>query len=135
MPGGVSPLPISFNRSHETDIWTAIWVSFGTIMQGFDNVCNAVIIGMAPFQQAYGVPDASSPSGYLLPARYLGAWQGATQAGSLIGAFAAGYMMETRLGRKNTIIIACAISSIGVGVQYGSTEWTVYFAGKFVNGK
>jgi hypothetical protein len=103
-------------------------------MQGFDNVCNSIIIGMVPFQKQFGVLDASNPASYIIPARYLGAWQGATQAGSLIGAFLAGYMMDSMLGRKKTIIIACAISCIGVGVQYSAVEWTTYFAGKLVNG-
>lgn len=103
-------------------------------MQGFDNVCNAIIIGMVPFQKQFGIPDSSNPGSYILPARYLGAWQGATQAGSLIGAFLAGYMMDSILGRKKTIIISCAISCIGVGVQYSAAGWTTYFVGKLING-
>lgn len=101
-------------------------------MQGFDNVCNAVIIGMSLFVKQFGQLNQSTGE-YYLPARYLGGWQGATQAACLIGAFAAGYSMEM-IGRKKTILVGCMVSCIGVGVQYAASDWQVYFAGKFVNG-
>ncbi|KAK5296117.1 hypothetical protein LTR43_005144 [Exophiala xenobiotica] len=120
-------------RTHWRYSWWAIWVSFGTIMQGFDNVANSEIISMIAFTKQFGVENESDPGTYFIPSRWLGGWQGAMQAGSAIGAFAAGYLMD-RIGRKKSILIACSISCIGVGVQYAAHEWQVYLAGKFVNG-
>ncbi|OAA54566.1 General substrate transporter [Niveomyces insectorum RCEF 264] len=120
-------------RIHWRYSWWAIWVSFGTIMQGFDNVCNSTIIGMEAFKRQFGQPD---PTGaYYIPARYLGGWQGTMQAGTLIGAFAAGWLMDSpKIGRKRTILLACSVSCVGVGIQYASHNWKVYIVGKLING-
>jgi MFS family permease len=103
-------------------------------MQGFDNVANSEIISMIAFTKQFGVENKNDVGTYFIPSRWLGGWQGAMQAGSAIGAFSAGYLMD-RIGRKKTILIACSISCVGVGVQYASHDWQVYLAGKFVNGK
>ncbi|KAK9313892.1 hypothetical protein V1524DRAFT_448432 [Lipomyces starkeyi] len=84
-----------------------VGVSLGPMMIGFDSVAGGQLIAMPAFQQKY--------------------------AGDFFGALICGYLMDYT-GRKRSVLLAATISCVGIGLQYVSATWKVFFAGKFING-
>ncbi|KAK9329564.1 hypothetical protein V1520DRAFT_278984 [Lipomyces starkeyi] len=94
-------------RRHWRFAFWAVWVSLGPMMIGFDSVAGGQLIAMPAFQQKY--------------------------AGDFFGALICGYLMDYT-GRKRSVLLAATISCVGIGLQYVSATWRVFFAGKFING-
>ena len=100
---------------------------------GFDFGIAGTCTAFESFQQQFGIPYPSQPSGYLITARVQSAWFGASIAGDVVGVAIAGQIMDI-IGRKHTIGIGTVITAVGVGVQVASHTWEVFLAGRLING-
>lgn len=40
-----------------------------------------------------------------------------------------------RIGRKWTILVGCALTAAGIGVQMAANDWKEFLAGRLVNGE
>jgi MFS family permease len=100
-------------------------------MQGFDIVAGGQLAALPGFREKFGMlqPDGS----YLIPARYLSAWNSIAPASEIATAFILPPLLE-RSGRKWGIMAASLISAIGVLLQQVAPEWRMHLAGRGVNG-
>ncbi|KAJ5592218.1 MFS transporter [Penicillium hordei] len=111
-------------------LW-CLWVSSGVIMQGFDIVAGSQLAVLPEFQKQFGHPQ---PDGsYIIPARYLSAWNSIAPACEIASTFIYAPLLE-RYGRRPGILVASAISAGGVLLQQLATDWRVHMAGRGVNG-
>lgn len=109
----------------------AFWISSGVIMQGFDIVAGGQLAALPVFKEKFGVqqPDGS----YLIPARYLSAWNSIAPACEVVATFIFAPLLE-RYGRKWGILAASLISTAGILLQQLAPDWRVHLAGRGVNG-
>lgn len=100
-------------------------------MQGFDIVAGSQLAVLPEFQKQFGRPQ---PDGsYIIPARYLSAWNSIGPACEIASTFIYAPLLE-RYGRRPGILVASAISAGGVLLQQLATDWRVHMAGRGVNG-
>jgi MFS family permease len=92
---------------------------------GFDYGVAGTVTAFPAFQQDYGVPFPSQPSGYLIRASWQSAWSGASAAGNIVGVLMAGQLADL-IGRKKTIGIGTVVTAAGIGIQVGSEGWRVF---------
>lgn len=100
-------------------------------MQGFDIVAGGQLAALPEFQKQFGrlQPDGS----YIIPARYLSAWNSIAPACEIVSTFIYVPLLE-RFARKPGILVASFISVTGVLLQQLATDWKVHLAGRGVNG-
>ncbi|KAJ5426156.1 hypothetical protein N7465_001226 [Penicillium sp. CMV-2018d] len=100
-------------------------------MQGFDIVAGSQLAVLPEFQKQFGhpLPDGS----YIIPARYLSAWNSIGPACEIASTFIYAPSLE-RYGHRPGILVASAISAGGVLLQQLGTDWRVHMAGRGVNG-
>ncbi|KAH7085266.1 general substrate transporter [Paraphoma chrysanthemicola] len=111
-------------------LW-ALWVSSGVIMQGFDIVAGGQLAALPEFRKKFGF--LQSDGSYLLPARYLSAWNAIAPACEVVATFIFAPLLD-KYGRKPGILAASAISVAGVLLQQLASDWKVHLAGRGVNG-
>lgn len=92
---------------------------------GFDFGVAGTATAMPAFQQKFGIPYPSQPSGYLIPATWQSAWSGASTGGDVLGIFIGGQVADI-IGRKPTLGIGTILTAAGIGVQMGSHDWKVF---------
>ena len=119
-------------RSQGRFILWAIYSALGVIMAGFDSTSAGLFLAMPAFQQQFGIPYPSQPSGYLIPAIWQSAWNGALYGGDGFGCLLAGFLMN-RIGRKNMIYVSCVFNVVGLGMMQASTEWKLFLGGRLIN--
>ncbi|KAF9891675.1 hypothetical protein FE257_003687 [Aspergillus nanangensis] len=118
-------------RSQWRYILWVLWVSSGVVMQGFDIVAGGQLAALPAFKMQFGILQ---PSGaYIIPARYLSAWNSIAPACEVVSTFAVAPALE-KFGRKPGILVAAVISVVGVLLQQLATEWKMHLAGRGVNG-
>ncbi|KAL5313975.1 hypothetical protein ACEPPN_018399 [Leptodophora sp. 'Broadleaf-Isolate-01'] len=110
-------------------LW-ALWISSGVIMQGFDIVAGGQLAALPAFRQKFGIlqPDGS----YLIPARYLSAWNSIAPACEVVATFIFAPLLE-KFGRKWGILAASLISTAGILLQQLAPDWRMHLAGRGVN--
>lgn len=79
-----------------------------------------------------GIPYAGEASGYLITARVQSAWSAISTVGDILGIIISSLIMD-RIGRKHTILFGIVFTSIGIGMQIASHEWTLFLGGRLVN--
>lgn len=100
-------------------------------MQGFDIVAGGQLAALPEFRKQFGYlqPDGS----YIIPARYLSAWNSIGPACEIASTFIYAPLLE-KYGRRPGILAASAISAGGVLLQQLAADWRVHLAGRGVNG-
>jgi MFS family permease len=102
------------------------------MMQGFDIVAGGQLAALPTFQKQFGILE---PSGdYIIPARYLSAWNSIAPACEVVSTFVIVPLLE-KFGRKPGILVAMMISVAGVLLQQLATDWRMHLAGRGVNGE
>ncbi|KAF2094705.1 general substrate transporter [Rhizodiscina lignyota] len=114
-------------------LW-ALYSSVGSMMLGFDYGTAGTATAYPAFQEQFGIPWPSAPSGYLVPARWQSGWSAATSAGGLVGALLAGWLVE-KIGRKHLFGGGAVVTAVGIAMQVGSHEWKLFLGGRIVNGE
>lgn len=115
------------------------WVFYSQLVifgYGIDGVIAASLVAIPKFREDYGeaFDTGSSEVAYIVSAKWLSAWAGASQLMAIIGAAAVGYVAD-KIGRKYTNLILCIISVAAVAIQYFSNgSLAIMTAGKAVNG-
>lgn len=88
-------------------------------------------------RQDYGVLHGEGDAAtWIIPATWQSLYGGVSQLAAIIGAVGTGWVAD-EIGRRYTNLVSCAISIIGVGLQYHSTangSLGMLTAGKAVNG-
>ncbi|KAJ9611497.1 hypothetical protein H2200_004681 [Cladophialophora chaetospira] len=110
----------------------AVYTSIGSMMLGFDFGIAGTATAFPAFQQKFGIPYPSQPSGYLIPATWQSGWSGASSGGDIVGVLLAGQIADW-IGRKPCLGIGAILTATGVGVQLGSHDWKVFLAGRLIN--
>ena len=88
---------------------------------------------MDAFIRKFGQASSSSPTGYILPSSHASLIVSILSAGTFFGALSAGYFNES-LGRRFSIIAACAVFCFGVILQTAAVNLAMLVVGRFVAG-
>ncbi|KUI53358.1 Maltose permease MAL31 [Cytospora mali] len=131
-----------YNRKeHELTFWEAIklhypallWallVNLATVCQGLDGQVVGALVGIESFRRHYGVAFDHE---IIIQAHWLGAFNYAGKAGSIVGAFCAGIAYE-RLGIRRVIAFCSALSIASVSVQFFAHHPLQLVIGLILNG-
>ncbi|PMD13435.1 general substrate transporter [Hyaloscypha hepaticicola] len=111
----------------------ALYSSIGSMMLGFDFGIAGTCTAFPAFQQKFGIPFPSQPSGYLIPAHIQSGWSGASSAGSIVGEIIVSIFLLDKIGRKHTIAVGGVITAIGIAMQVAAHEWKLFLAGRLIN--
>ncbi|CAK7229752.1 hypothetical protein SCUCBS95973_007334 [Sporothrix curviconia] len=120
-----------FLRLSRFTLWS-LYISIGSMMLGFDFSLAGTLTAFPAFQRLMGVPYASEASGYLIQAHVQAAWSAISTVGDILGIVISSFVME-RIGRKHTIFFGIVFTSVGIGMQIASHEWTLFLGGRLVN--
>ncbi|KXJ85361.1 general substrate transporter [Microdochium bolleyi] len=119
---------------------STLWILYGQLVvfgYGIDGVIAGYLLGIPRFRQDYGEAFGTGvTASYIVPATWQSLYGGISQLCAILGAVLAGWLAD-RIGRRYTNIGLCALSMIGVGVQYLSTyrgSLGILTAGKAING-
>ena len=101
------------------------------IMQGFDIVAGGQLAALPAFREKFGIlqPDGN----YLIPVRYLSAWNSIAPACEIVATFIFAPLLE-KYGRKWGILAASFISTAGILLQQLAPDWRMHLAGRGING-
>ena len=100
-------------------------------MLGWDYVAGGQLAALPEFQKQFGVLQRDGT--WLIPAKYVAAWQSIGPACDVVAALIAVPFLE-KYGRKPPILVAAILSSVGVVLQQLATGWKTHLAGRAVNG-
>lgn len=123
-------------RSHLSSVLNsqpqlALLISTGVVMQGFDIVAGGQLAALPEFKAKFGV--LRSDGTYLIPARYLSAWNSIAPATEIVATFIFAPLLD-RFGRKWGILASSIISVAGILLQQLAPDWRMHLAGRGVNG-
>ncbi|KEF59179.1 uncharacterized protein A1O9_04023 [Exophiala aquamarina CBS 119918] len=104
-------------------VWTVLLVSF-------ENQAAGNILGIPEFRKDFG---SFYDGNWVLSAKWQSAFNGAPIASQIIGNLGSGQVADW-IGRRNTLIIALAISFIAITMEFVATTNELFFGGKFLNG-
>ncbi|KAL4797989.1 general substrate transporter [Aspergillus venezuelensis] len=126
----------SVKAFHKTVGWCLALTS-GILLHGYDTVIVGNVSSMPEFQKDFG---RLLNGKLIIPALWLGLWNIANPIGGILGALVGGYVQD-RAGRRIALMIATAISAIGVAVGYVSNlpdgildRRAVFFVAKAIEG-
>ncbi|KAK9235051.1 general substrate transporter [Lipomyces kononenkoae] len=105
----------------------AVWV---TLLVSFENQAGNIVLSIPGFRKDFGYFFEGN---YVLYAKWQSAFSGGPAASQVIGALFSGQVSDW-LGRRNTLIVALALSFAAISIEMVSTTNPVFFAGKLVNG-
>ncbi|EIN06028.1 MSTA protein [Punctularia strigosozonata HHB-11173 SS5] len=139
MPGGAAPVsyggyvdrieaPVTFAA-----YFTCVFASFGGILFGYDSGYINGIYGMDIWKNQFGRPTGHSDDPIDIATWQKSLTTSILSAGTFVGALVAGDLAD-RIGRRFTIILACAIFCAGVIIQVASQSINVLIGGRVVAG-
>ncbi|KAL2204991.1 general substrate transporter [Sarocladium strictum] len=103
---------------------------------GIDSIVAGYLVSIPKFREDYGVAFTGLDGNlaYVVPAKWLAIFSGASQLTAAIGALGTGYVAD-KIGRKYTLGLSCVVSIGGVAAQYWSNKSLgVLAGGKAING-
>ncbi|KAF4976648.1 hypothetical protein FZEAL_6710 [Fusarium zealandicum] len=110
--------PWAIIRSHPKLVCYAVIANVGPLMFGYDLVVVGAISALPAFRRDFG--EAVGPGAMVLPALWLGLWNGFVQAGTAAGSFFAGWFQD-RFGRRSAFALGGIFGLIGTTVSYTSS--------------
>ncbi|RDW89744.1 hypothetical protein BP6252_01776 [Coleophoma cylindrospora] len=119
------------SRQKRFSLWV-LYTSVGSLMLGYDYGVSGTCTVLPEFQEQYGVPFPSQPSGFLIPASYQAGWAGSACAGLTLGTILAGYTLDS-IGRKHTVAVGGFLATLGIVMQVVSRDWDLFLIGRLVN--
>ncbi|KAG8855056.1 hypothetical protein FRB96_007251 [Tulasnella sp. 330] len=90
-------------RIHKKAVFWSMALSAALIMEGYDVVVIGSFYGQPNFLKRFGVPDASSVNGYIIPAQWQSALSNGSSAGGILGLMVNGWAAE-RYGAKKVMM-------------------------------
>lgn len=115
---------------------TCVFAAFGGILYGYDSGYISGVLGMAYFREHFGyaVPVSDeSPSGFAISTSDKSLITSILSAGTFFGALFAGWLADA-IGRRLSIVVACALFILGVILQTASSETGLLIGGRVVAG-
>ncbi|KAM3089097.1 hypothetical protein ACMFMG_000715 [Clarireedia jacksonii] len=118
-----------------TEIFKCGFPAFGGILFGYDAGYINGVLGMDYFKLTYGEPstDPLAFQGYMYPTWAKSLIVSMLSVGTFLGALLSGYSSDY-LGRRNTIVIGCAIYCAGVVFQITGPTIPLLTAGRAIAG-
>ncbi|TVY64429.1 MFS transporter fmqE [Fusarium oxysporum f. sp. cubense] len=107
--------PLATLRSHPKLVLYALIANIGPLMFGYDLIIVGAISALPKFRIDFG--DHAGPTGAILPAIWLGLWNGLVQAGTAAGALFAGWFQD-RFGRRASFALGGLLGMIGTAFSY-----------------
>ncbi|KAF2645521.1 MFS general substrate transporter [Massarina eburnea CBS 473.64] len=135
------PLREAFHQYSKVS-WWVIGLSTVIVLWGYDLAVVGAVASLEPFQRDFGVFDKmeDGKEKWIIPTIWLSLWQSFPAVGQLIGALAAGPMMD-RIGRKKCILIGAIMVSVSVLIEFLANKVQTidgmrgaFLAGKIVQG-
>jgi len=111
------------------------FAAFGGILFGYDSGYISGVLGMTYFKQQFGgpVPSDVDSSGYNLETWQRSLTVSILSAGTFFGALFGGVIADW-IGRRLTILTACAIFTVGVILQTASSNLGLLIPGRIIAG-
>ncbi|KAJ3262438.1 High-affinity glucose transporter rgt2, partial [Borealophlyctis nickersoniae] len=110
-----------------------IFVSFGGFLFGYDTGLISGILGMEFFKRDFGEPKADASGTWEIKAMHASLIVSILSVGTFFGALLAGQTAD-RLGRKWSIIGACAVFAVGIVLQVIATSLGLMVGGRLIAG-
>ena len=95
----------------------SLWVFLqcaSIILVGFDISIVSNVASLPQFQYVFGQPYGDL---HIIPALWIGLWNGIMPVGAIAGALSAGFLQDV-VGRRLTLALAAALSAICVAVAF-----------------
>ncbi|XP_014561387.1 hypothetical protein COCVIDRAFT_33734 [Bipolaris victoriae FI3] len=112
-----------------------VFAAFGGILFGYDSGYINGVLGMSFFKQQFGSPsnDKDAYNSLIYKTWEKSLIVSILSAGTFFGALAAGSVADW-IGRRSTVIVGCAIFSVGVIFQVASTTVALLVPGRLIAG-
>ncbi|KAI0628428.1 AmMst-1 [Trametes polyzona] len=116
-------------RGGTTGIIMTAFAAFGGMLFGYDTGTIAGVIQMGDWIKTFGEPDSSAPTGYSVSTSRESLVVSILSAGTFLGALS-GAPSADILGRRISIMLACAVFCLGVSLQTGSSTLATFIVGR-----
>ncbi|KAH0834933.1 general substrate transporter [Lanmaoa asiatica] len=116
--------------------WRAfLWCMFmciGALLWGYDAQVGGGLLSVPQFRTDFGYVSDNQP---ILPASWQSAFNSVSSIGGMFGGLSLGWISD-RLGRRGAVAVACAISIVGVLIQFLTPTHAngMLLVGKLING-
>ncbi|TVY75369.1 MFS transporter fmqE [Fusarium oxysporum f. sp. cubense] len=131
---------LSFAQSVRVFWRSTLWILYVQLVvfgYGIDGIIAGNLLAIPKFREDYGTTLAQGDTTiYIIPATWQSLYGGVSQLAAVLGAAITGWLAD-RIGRRYTNMLFCAISIVGVGLQYHSTRdgsLPILTVGKAING-
>ncbi|KAF5606488.1 general alpha-glucoside permease [Fusarium subglutinans] len=131
---------LSFAQSVRVFWRSTLWILYVQIVvfgYGIDGIIAGNLLAIPKFREDYGTTLAQGDTTiYIIPATWQSLYGGVSQLAAVLGAAITGWLAD-KIGRRYTNMLFCAISIVGVGLQYHSTRdgsLPILTVGKAING-
>lgn len=144
MPGGAGPVDYNHGSAPRVEApvtmsayLTCVFAAFGGILFGYDSGYINGVLATPSWKRQFGRPIdiANDPSGvgYDIKTGQKSLVTSILSAGTFVGALTAGWLADA-IGRRLSIIIACAIFIVGVVLQVAAQNLGLLIAGRVIAG-
>ncbi|KAJ9608013.1 hypothetical protein H2200_008092 [Cladophialophora chaetospira] len=113
--------------------WAFAWCLYAVwtiLLAVFEDQASYAILGIPEFRKDFGYLYNGD---YVLPASWQSAFQGGPLASRVVGALTAAPLADS-VGRRNTLMIAIALSLIAITMEIVATTNSVFLGGKLLSG-
>ncbi|KAJ4262901.1 hypothetical protein NW762_006514 [Fusarium torreyae] len=131
---------LSFAESVRVFWRSTLWILYCQLVvfgYGIDGIIAGNLLAIPKFREDYGTTLTEGDATiFIIPATWQSLYGGVSQLAAVVGAAVTGWAAD-KIGRRYTNMIFCAISIIGVGVQYASVHdgsLPILTVGKAING-
>nr|RBQ90459.1 hypothetical protein FVER53263_13397 [Fusarium verticillioides] len=131
---------LSFVQSVRVFWRSTLWILYVQLVvfgYGIDGIIAGNLLAIPKFREDYGTTLTQGVTTmYIIPATWQSLYGGVSQLAAVLGAAITGWLAD-KIGRRYTNMLFCAISIVGVGLQYHSTldgSLPILTVGKAING-
>ncbi|EAU37867.1 conserved hypothetical protein [Aspergillus terreus NIH2624] len=110
-------------------MWS-IYINLATILKGMDGGIVGSLVGLQPFKRTFGYEYQGN---YVIPARWISAFNYANPLGGIVGALFSGWAYD-RLGPRIMMAICSTLSIAILFIEFFSDNSPQLFAGELLNG-
>ncbi|ORY86956.1 putative MFS monosaccharide transporter [Protomyces lactucae-debilis] len=137
VPPGEDPKLYEKERITAFAIIIALVAAVGGFIFGYDTGQISGFLQMRDFRERFGEPTVDATGGVTYGFSYVreGAIVGLLSVGTLIGCTTVGWIADSKLGRKYTIMLACFIFCVGNVIQIACVQsWVQMAIGRLIAG-
>ncbi|KAG8216575.1 general substrate transporter [Butyriboletus roseoflavus] len=124
--------PLEAMHTHWRAFLWCLFMCIGALLWGYDAQVGGGLLSVPQFRTDFGYIYQGQP---VLPASWQSAFNSVSSIGGMFGGLSLGWISD-KLGRRGAVAVACAISIVGVFIQFFSPTHAnaMLLVGKLING-